>query len=94
MIREHPAFDPGWNKIFNITGWTLPGVSETAANARVFDFFHCVHGDARCRNSVPFSYRSSIMNIKASFTISKHFELVAEGFSMKTTLFFYKILMQ
>jgi hypothetical protein len=20
MIREHPAFDPGWNKIFNITG--------------------------------------------------------------------------
>jgi hypothetical protein len=19
MIREHPAFDPGWNKIFNIT---------------------------------------------------------------------------
>jgi hypothetical protein len=20
MIREKPAFDPGWNKIFNITG--------------------------------------------------------------------------
>jgi hypothetical protein len=20
MIRKHPAFNPGWNKIFNITG--------------------------------------------------------------------------
>jgi hypothetical protein len=35
MIQKHPAFDPGWNKIFNITGvvWDDPGSKALQASS-------------------------------------------------------------
>jgi hypothetical protein len=32
MIREYPAFDPGWNKIFNITGMIREGLALPASS--------------------------------------------------------------
>jgi hypothetical protein len=33
MIREYPAFDPGWNKIFDITGVDLDDPGNIALPA-------------------------------------------------------------